>query len=63
MIKKLISSIAVCAFIVGCTQFLEEDNIAESTYTGDDGCVYCHTNQARLEVLAEEEESGAARGG
>ena len=63
MIKKLLSTIAVCAFIIGCTQFLEEDNSAESTYSGDDGCVYCHTNQERLTALAEEEETGDAGGG
>lgn len=63
MIKKFISAIAVCGFIIGCTQFTEEDNIAETTYTGDDGCVYCHTNSERLKVLAEEEEETHAGGG
>lgn len=63
MIKKIISAIFLCALIIGCTQFLEEDNIAETTYTGDDGCVYCHTNKERLAALAEEEEGGGAGGG
>ena len=45
-----------------CTQFLEETEPSHA-YEGTDGCVYCHTNDARLKVLAHEEESGDTGGG
>lgn len=49
--------------LIACTQFLENDDAGKNTYTGDDGCVYCHTNSERLKVLAEAEEGGGAGGG
>ena len=49
-------------FLAGCTQFLDETETTE-TYSGTDGCVICHTNAARLQALAEEEEHGGAGGG
>ena len=45
-----------------CTQFLEETEPSHA-YDGTDGCIYCHTNKARLQVLAEEEDTGGAGGG
>ena len=63
MIKKITLVISLLLFIIGCTQFLEEDNIAETKYTGDDGCVYCHTNKDRLAALAVAEETSSAGGG
>ena len=49
-------------FVVACTQFLEETETSQA-YDGTDGCIYCHTNKARLQVLAQEEEGGSADGG
>jgi len=63
MVKKIITIFAVVLFIIGCTQFLNEDNIAETKYTGEDGCVYCHTNKDRLAALAVAEETSGAGGG
>ncbi|MBN2710664.1 MAG: hypothetical protein JXR46_16585 [Calditrichaceae bacterium] len=37
---------------VSCTQIVDEDKIGENAYTGDDGCIYCHTSKERLTVLA-----------
>ena len=45
-----------------CSQFLEETEPAHA-YSGTDGCVYCHTNDTRLKVLAEEETGGDTGGG
>jgi len=45
-----------------CTQFLEETEPSHA-YDGTDGCIYCHTNKARLQVLAQEEEGGDTGGG
>lgn len=63
MVKKITSVISILLLVIGCTQFLEEDNIAETKYTGDDGCVYCHTNKDRLAALAVAEETSTAGGG
>jgi len=48
--------------LLACTQFLEEIQPTHA-YNGSDGCVYCHTNDARLKVLAHEEEKGDTGGG
>jgi len=56
-------SIMLFFALIACTQFLENDDAGKNTYTGDDGCVYCHTNEGRLKVLAEAEEGGGAGGG
>jgi hypothetical protein len=45
-----------------CTQFIEEAEPSHA-YDGTDGCIYCHTNKARLQVLAQEEEDDHAGGG
>ncbi len=63
MIRKIASVISILTLVIGCTQFLEEDNVAETNYTGDDGCIYCHTNSDRLKALAEEEEEIHTGGG
>lgn len=63
MLKKFMSALTVFVFIIGCTQFLDEDNVAETNYTGNDGCVDCHTNKDRLAVLAVAEETSNAGGG
>ena len=55
-------SILVLFSFIACTQ-LVEDNEGKNTYTGDDGCVYCHTDQTRLKALAVEEESDHSGGG
>jgi hypothetical protein len=56
-------SIVMFFALVACTQFLENDDAGKNTYTGDDGCVYCHTNDERLKVLAQEEQGSDAGGG
>jgi len=60
--ELLIKIVLPLLFVVACTQFLEETEPSHA-YTGTDGCVYCHTNKARLQVLAEEEDGGGAGGG
>jgi len=45
-----------------CTQFLEETESSHA-YDGTDGCVYCHTNDSRLKVLALEEDDSHSGGG
>lgn len=59
---KYFSLLLILGFFA-CTQFLEEEDAGKNTYSGDDGCVYCHTNEGRLKVLAVEEEGGGAGGG
>lgn len=48
---------------IACTQFLESDDSGKNVYSGDDGCVYCHTNESRLKVLAPAEAGGEGAGG
>jgi len=62
MYKQLIS-LFLFIFIISCTQFLEQDTISKNTYTGNDGCIYCHTNKERLKVLAPDEGDGGGGGG
>lgn len=59
---KYFSLLLILGFFA-CTQFLENDEAGKNVYAGDDGCVYCHTNEARLKLLAVEEEGGGAGGG
>lgn len=54
--------ILVLLGFIACTQFVENEK-GKNSYSGTDGCVYCHTNEARLKVLAPEEESGESAGG
>jgi len=63
MIKKALLLVLPLLIWIGCTQFMDEEQLAQSTYTGNDGCIYCHTNAERLKVLAEEEDSGHSSGG
>jgi len=63
MLNKSIFVFLVLIGAFACTQLLDESNLAESAYTGNDGCVYCHTNKARLEVLAEAAEDDHGAGG
>jgi len=49
--------------LFACTQFLENDEAGKNVYAGDDGCVYCHTNEARLKVLAPAVDTGEGAGG
>jgi len=58
---KYLNLVLVLGFFA-CTQFLE-DNDGKNTYTGDDGCVYCHTNDVRLKALAPVEDDGGGAGG
>ncbi|GEM_PF-6778847 len=44
-------------FFIACTQ-LTDDNSYIKSYTGDDGCLICHTNEARLQALAPSESGG-----
>jgi len=59
---KYLSLLLVIGFFA-CTQFLENDDAGKNVYTGDDGCVYCHTNSERLKLLAMPDEGGGAGGG
>mgnify|MGYP005835007101 FL=1 len=63
MLKKSIFVFMVLIGAFACTQLLDENNLAESTYTGNDGCIYCHTSEARLKVLAQAEEEDHGGGG
>lgn len=49
--------------LFACTQFLENDDAGKNLYTGDDGCVYCHTNSERLKLLAVPDDGSSAGGG
>jgi len=49
--------------LIACTQLLEDQDAGKNTYTGEDGCVYCHTNSERLKLLAVADEGGGAGGG
>lgn len=49
-------------FITACTQLFEEAS-PSSAYDGTDGCIYCHTNKARLKVLAQAETTTGGGGG
>lgn len=49
--------------LAACTQFLESDNSGKNVYSGEDGCVYCHTNESRLKVLAPAVNTGESAGG
>lgn len=51
------------ALFYSCTQFLEEEETGKLAYTGDDGCIFCHTNEERLKVLAPPEEDDGHSGG
>jgi hypothetical protein len=62
-IFQLFSKLILPLFLfAACTQFLEETEPSQA-YDGTDGCIYCHTNKARLQVLAQEEDDGHAGGG
>lgn len=63
MLNKSLFVLFILLFVFACTQLLDEEYLAENSYTGNDGCIYCHTNSARLKVLAEPEESHAGGGG
>jgi len=64
MTNKLLSALFLTLFLISCTQLLDERQTSQNSYTGKDGCVYCHTNPARLKVLAPPQEgSGGAGGG
>jgi hypothetical protein len=45
-------------FFIACTQLIDEENSYTKAYTGDDGCLVCHTNEARLQALAPSEDGG-----
>jgi hypothetical protein len=62
MIRKILL-LSPALIWIGCTQFTDDEMLSKSTYTGNDGCIYCHTNAERLKVLAEEEDSGHGSGG
>ncbi len=61
MLKKILSLTALA--LIACTQIIEEDILNETAYTGDDGCIYCHTNKSRLQALAPELEDDNGGGG
>ena len=61
-LKHIFKIILPLMFVIGCTQFLEETESSHA-YDGTDGCIYCHTNKARLQVLAQEDETGDDGGG
>ncbi|MBD3223355.1 MAG: hypothetical protein GF313_01390 [Caldithrix sp.] len=60
--KKIFSILFIFALVMSCTQFLEEEETVTNAYEGDDGCIYCHTNEDRLKALAKEEEGGEGGG-
>lgn len=63
MNNKIIPILFFGLFIWSCTQLLEDDEAGKNTFASDDGCVYCHTNEARLKALAPPEENGGGAGG
>ena len=64
MQKKLFFTLLLFLLIaIGCTRLMEDENAGKNTFTSNDGCVYCHTNEARLKVLAPPEDGGEGAGG
>ncbi len=63
MIKKLLLPFFLLVLFFGCTRLMEEENAGENTFASNDGCVYCHTNEARLKVLAPPEDGEGGAGG
>jgi len=63
MLKRGIPLFFMLFLLVYCTQLAENDEAGTNTYAGNDGCVYCHTNEARLKVLAPPEDDGGGAGG
>lgn len=63
MLKRGLPLLFIVFLMVNCTQFMEDDEAGKNTYASNDGCVYCHTNEARLKVLAPPEEGGEGAGG
>jgi len=57
------ASVLLLFGFIACTQFLESDDSGKNIYSGDDGCIYCHTNEGRLKVLAPAEAGGEGAGG
>ena len=60
---KLFSILALGIFLFGCTQLLEDEEAGKNTFASNDGCVYCHTNVARLKALAPPGQHGGGAGG
>ncbi len=63
MNRKILFLLGSILSMISCTQFLEEDKVAKTTYAGNDGCIYCHTNAERLKVLAVADEDSHGAGG
>lgn len=61
--NKILNVSLLLFFVAACTQFVEEEKIGENSYTGDDGCVYCHTNKDRLKALAPDTDDDDDSGG
>lgn len=61
MLKKILSLTALA--LIACTQIIEEENLNETVFTGDNGCIYCHTSENMLKTLAPEEEGDNGGGG
>ncbi len=63
-IRNLLYLCILIAACFSCTRVIEEQDAGKNTIASNDGCVYCHTNQNRLKVLAPPvKEEGGAGGG
>ncbi len=51
MTKKILLMFPI-VFFLACTQIIDEEDPYTVAYSGDDGCLVCHTNEARLKALA-----------
>jgi len=62
MIKRILLIFPIM-FFIACTQLIDEEEPFTNAYTGDDGCLVCHTNEARLKALAPANEGDEGPGG
>jgi hypothetical protein len=51
MVKKIVMILPIL-LLISCTQLVDEEEPYTESYKGDDGCIICHTNKARLQALA-----------
>jgi hypothetical protein len=56
MIRKILLLFPIL-IVFSCTQLIDEDD-PYTAYKGDDGCLVCHTNKARLKALAPADNGG-----
>ena len=61
--KTLLLLVSLLFMVISCTQWVETDPVSNNSYSGDDGCISCHTNKTFLQTLAEVQETGGETGG